>query len=392
VGVSSELGLFVLWSSSRFAQSRILDDIQENFRIRRAYEVEWKPEHVTANFARFYRGRAQPPYRAAFEEQKGRGSFLLVTVVDDAPRYEERCTLKGPRSVNANFFDAKMRYREWVGGKMRVHATDDAAEARRDLTLLLGRDADHYLAENVGEWDAEIRKLRRDLAGAEGWVSRPQFLETLGATVNYVALSGTRPGEPLTLLTDDYRELVRVANARPLLGQLPRWGGDFATWVARGDLEFQIRFPGDGFLDEGWARALLERRVRRTDGLYRLAADDARDFRAYHALVHRGGGPKPEREEVDALLERNAARYTRPQDPIVPVDFTALPYWLPTLCALILSIQRVAWRVRHRVHRPFSVAWWALREPLRRHLGWLRHLRPGSRKEPTGGSVEVPSL
>ena len=377
--VSGELGLFVLWSGSRFVQGRILSDIRERFEVRRAYDVTWSRSQVTANFARFYRGRAQPPYRAAFEEQKGRGPFLLVTVVDHEPHYEERETLKGLRSVNTRFFDAKVRYREWVGGTMRVHATDSAQEARRDLTLLLGSDAEHYLDQNRGIWDGEIQPIRRDLAGAEGWLSRAQLFDVLGATVNYVALP-KGPGEPMALLTDDYEELVRIMNARPLLGQLPRWGGDFSTWIARGEAEFQIRFVGDGFLDEVFARALLEGRVRRPGEFYRPSEEDARDYQAYHALVHRGSGARPEQAEVDALLERRGARYALPRDPMVSVDFRALPFRLPSLCHLLWSLQGVRWKLRHRIQHPFSVAWWRLREPMRRRVGWLRHLRPGHGK------------
>jgi hypothetical protein len=373
--VDSELGLFVLWSAARFAQDRILSDIQQHFSVRRVYDVTWSRARVTANFARFYRGRAQPPYRAAFEEQKGRGPFLLVTVVDERPHYEDRETLKGLRPVNTRFFDAKMRYRDWVRGTMRVHATDGEEEARRDLTLLLGSDAQDYLANNRGVWDGQIQPLRRDLAGAEGWLTRAQLIEVLGATVNYVSLP-RKEGEPLALLTDDYEELVRIANARPLLGQLPRWGGDFVTWVGRGEAEFQIRFVGDGYVDEQFARSLLERRVARPGDFYRSCDEDARDFQAYHALVHGGHGPRPAKTEVDALLERRGARYTLPHDPLVTVDFRALPYWLPRLCSLLWSMQGARWRLRHRIQRPFSVAWWRVREPLRRHFGWLRRLRP----------------
>lgn len=374
--MSNELGLFVLWSGSRFAQGRILADIQERFEVRRAYDVTWSRDRVTANFARFYRGRPQPPYRAAFEEQKGRGPFLLVTVVDHAPRYEERDTLKGRRSVNTRFFDAKLRYREWVGGTMRVHATDSRQEARRDLTLLLGSDGERYLDENRGVWDGQVRPLRRDLAGSDGWRSRAQLIDVLAATVNYVALPHP-PGEMLSLLTDDYEELVRVANARPLLGQLPSTGGDFATWVCRGEAEFQIRFVGDGYLDEGFARALLAGRERRGGDFYRPCEADADDYRAYHALVHRGRGGRPEKPLVDALLERRGARYVLPLDPTVPVDFRVLPFVLPSLCQLLWKLRGLRWRLKHRLRRPFSVAWWRIREPLRRHLGWLRRLRPG---------------
>jgi hypothetical protein len=375
VDVSSELGLFVLWSESRFAQDRVLADIEEHFHVRRVYEVFWTPDHITANFARFYRGRAQPPYRAAFEEQKGRGPFLLVTVADEAPHYAERPTLKGLRVVNARFFDAKMRHREWIGGKMRVHATDSVEEARRDLSLLLGRDAEHYLEEHPGDWDGRFRVLRRDLVGANGWVSRAQLREILGATVNYVALSGTKGEEPLVLLTDDYHELVRIANAWPCLGQLPRWGGEFHTAVARKEIPFEIRFVGDDYLDPGWARSILERRVVNPGGFCRPAEADARDFAAYHAFAHRSGGSKPTKQEVDALLERYGAEYTRPRDPMVHYDFRAVGAPSPLIHRAEAALKRTLWQARHRLHRPLSATWWRIREPLRRRVGWLRHMR-----------------
>ena len=166
-----------------------------------------------------------------------------------------------------------------------------------------------------------------------------------------------------------------------MLGQLPRWGGDFATWVARGDIEFEIRFVGDGYLDEGFARSLLENRIRQPRDFHRPSDDDARDFQAYHALVHRGPGPKPTKPDVDALLKRRGARYSLPRDPVVSVDFGPLPYILPSVCSVLWSLQRVRWRTWHRTVRPFSVAWWWIREPLRRQISRFRRLRSIHRKE-----------
>ncbi|HEX6145078.1 MAG TPA: hypothetical protein VFZ01_20350, partial [Geminicoccaceae bacterium] len=285
-----ELHLVVIWSAARRQEKAILADLQDHLEVRRVHEVAWSPALVRQNYSRFYRGRLVPPYRNV-RLRKGNGPLLVVTAVDRAPRYEMRETLHGPAVVNTTLFDAKVRYRSWTGPGHLVHGSDTAAEAARDLMLLLGVGVREYLERNPGAWDGVIRPVRRDLSGAPGWTSAAELFAALDYSVDYVVLSGAetlqegahaRVGEAVELLTDNYIELIAVTNARPLLRQVPRWGGQFVIRIGNRDVVFGFRRVGDRYLDPAWERALLDRREVSPDGFFVPAADDAVAALAYH--------------------------------------------------------------------------------------------------------------
>lgn len=290
----AELHLFVIWSAARTEEKRILADIRDHLEVRGVHEVHWSPELVRQNYSRFYRGRLVPPYRNV-RLNKGSGPLLVVTALDRSPRYEMRETLHGAAVVNTTLFDAKVRHRAWTGPGHLVHGSDTAAEAERDLMLLLGCNSRDYLDQHPGAWDGVIRSVRRDLSGARGWDSAAQLFGALNCSVDYVVLrgadalrdlAGQRTGE-VELLTNNYIELIAVTNARPLLRQIPRRGGQFLIRIADRDRAFALRFVGDRYFDPKWQRAVLDRREVSAQGFFAPAANDALESLAYHALVHR---------------------------------------------------------------------------------------------------------
>jgi hypothetical protein len=292
-GSGAEPGLFVIWSRARAAEQRIITAIDDMFAIHDVMRIRWSPDRVDENFARFYSAQLIPPYSTVFSDVKGREPFTLIIVSDSSPRYEMRETTRGRQLVNSNLLDAKQRFRAWVGGAMTVHGSQTAAEGVRDLRFLLG-EVPEPAAQ--GPWDGTIPEIARDLPGARGWASMAEILTTLNDAVDYVVLRNFEqlpddlevgPHTDVDLLVDDYHEAIRVLNARPMSGLVPRWGGRFTVRLAGNDVVFDLRFVGDGYYDERWQRRLLERRRLRDGGFYAPAVDDYLDSLAYHAVVHK---------------------------------------------------------------------------------------------------------
>lgn len=415
---AAELHLLVIWSAARGEERRILADVQDRLEVRRVHEVHWSPELVRQNYSRFYRGRLVPPYRNV-RLTKGDGPLLVVTALDRFPRYEMRDTLHGPAAVNTTVFDAKVRYRAWTGPGHLVHGSDTAAEAGRDLMLLLGFDARQYLERHPGAWDGVIRPVRRDLSGARGWDCAAQLLRALNCSVDYVVLRGAEAlqeaadeaaGE-VELLTNNYIELIAITNARSLLRQIPRWGGRFLIRISDRDVVFGLRFVGDRYFDPKWQRAVLARRELSAQGFFAPAGDDAFETLAYHALVHRQspselhkvrlismaqalGRPGWTRASLDdprqakALLDRVLAvqghRYTRPRDAQVFYNFHVAGTRWPGVRRVLADLQGAFARRYH----PWSAAgrahYFELRDLLARAAPWARRVVRRSRRPRPG--------
>jgi hypothetical protein len=411
-----ELALFVIWQKARPFQDEILQSIASVFEIRGVHEVTWTPDRVDENFARFYQGPAVPPYGFYFQGQKGGGPFLVVTVVDYEPLYEERQTHRGPEVLNARCFDVKQNIRKRIGGVMRVHSTDSAAEAARDLLLLLGMTAEQYLARYTQEWNGDTVKVRRNLTGADGWESMAELLEVLNHGVRYIVMRNFEdlpdsyvvgPHLDVDLLTDNYFELVRLLNARPLHKSMPKWGGRFLGKVDGSDVLFDLRFIGDGYYDKAWAQRLLERRNWQAGGFFGPAADDYFESLAYHAIVHKQGLAEDYRERLQQMAEDlgrsdwNASEladfgiaierlnsmmaergfsHVRPLDPTVFYNFRPAGYSMPWIRRKLAGIKRRAFVRWSRFTYIWRYSFTGLRRNVMRWFPWLRLLRPRYRR------------
>ena len=86
--MKEELHLFIIWQNGREKQEEILQDIKENFKIIKLYEVEWDKEKFSNNLSRFY--GTNLPKGSGKEVRCGNGKFLLVILKDLNPIYKER--------------------------------------------------------------------------------------------------------------------------------------------------------------------------------------------------------------------------------------------------------------------------------------------------------------
>ena len=285
-----EHGLFVFWERARRDEREILADLARRFRPIQAYEIRWTPALVRRNFERFY---SDLEVRGVYHEiSKGAGPFVAATLIDPHPVYDERQTSRGLRTVNTNFHDAKVEYRERVG-HLGLHCSETAVETRRDLAMLLGLDVRQLDVDVPLEpWNGQVERIDIDIAGANGWDSESDLLRSLNASVSYVVLGGPAGGASLfddtaepQLLTSDYHAIHTVMNAKPVLGRPPRWGGRFTVDVGGCRQPLSIRPVGDGFIDSDWAHECLEHRILDDRQFYRPSEPDDLATRCYLALT-----------------------------------------------------------------------------------------------------------
>ena len=215
-----ELHLFIIWENGRHKEDEILNDIAQHFFIIQTIAVKWSEQYVTSNYSRFY-GTFLPKH--SFKEKEcGKGEFLLVIVRDDSPVYNSRKTNRGNELVNTNMFDAKEKYRTWTGGGHKIHATNNPSEFNHDITLLLGINSAYYQSQ-IPSFQ-KIKKIERDISGANGWKSVEELFYVLNNTIDYVILRGLdvmndslQCGEiqDVDILVRDYATCSYIINGAP---------------------------------------------------------------------------------------------------------------------------------------------------------------------------------
>lgn len=177
-----EIHLFVIWENARYLQDEILADIAKHFTILKQYEITWTPSLAASNIVRFCGTRLGTNLKYKITDC-GIGEFLVVVVRDENPIYEERKTIHGTVDVNVNMFEAKQRNRQWTGGGIKIHASDNTIETAHDLALLLDLSLEDF---SGGQTYSSIEHLHKDVAGTGGWHSLQQLCFVLKHTAPYI--------------------------------------------------------------------------------------------------------------------------------------------------------------------------------------------------------------
>lgn len=283
----SELHLFIIWQKGRYKELEILNDIAKNFTLLRKYAITWNPELVSSNFTRFY-GVNLPP-NSGKEIECGTGEFLLCVVRDENPIYDERLTSHGLEIVNVNMFDAKDRYRAWTGGGHKIHGTNSEKETNHDLTLLVGKNVEDFLSENVNSITLET--LQMDIEGAQGWESLEHMFYVLNNTVSYVILRGSMESSSPPLLyvdtdfiTTDYENFRLIVNGVPALSIIrPK----SEIHIGENMYYLDVWDSRKNYYDPRWLQDMLETTVVR-DGMRVLNEENDFYCLLYHCITNKG--------------------------------------------------------------------------------------------------------
>jgi hypothetical protein len=196
--------VFVIWSSARGLQDAIVADLERRFALADVVELTWPGEAFSRNLMRLY-GSVLPP-GSEKELETGTGPFVMVVAVDERPRYGLRRTSRGLRRVNVSAAAAKRRYRRWSGGGFKVHGSLDAAEAERDLRVLMGVGAATVVSRR---WDGRVSSLTRT---DPEWPTLDDLVSSIAAAT---PASVTEDGLQIHLNADDVWWAAVIAGGDP---------------------------------------------------------------------------------------------------------------------------------------------------------------------------------
>ena len=285
-----ELHLMVLWANARHKEKEILEDIGNHLKILECYDIKWTDKSVSDNFSRFYGVKLGKS--SAKAKECGTGRFLLITLWDEAPRYEFVQTSRGHDYVNTNIFSLKEKYRSWTGGGSKIHATNSVAETNHDLTLLLGINYDDYLLKTKDQKQQEKHLLNQDIMGASGWKSLDELFYVLNATSEYVVLRGfenfaqtlsDKNHGDIDLLVSDYANVVLIVNGKTCFAdKRPH----YLTKIGEQEIYIDLWNVKNSYHDLLWESKILKDRVL-FNGFYIPKKEDYFYLLIYHATINK---------------------------------------------------------------------------------------------------------
>ena len=148
--MSVETHLFVIWDKGRFAEKRILEDMRQRFEVVFSGEMRF-PGVAKEDYCRFYNTRRFNVRKKV--SRCGAGPFLFVIV---KVRDSEHVVDQYGKTVNALMYKTKDMYREWCGGKFRVHGTLQTSEYERDVYRITGHTAAEWEQGTPSELHMEL--------------------------------------------------------------------------------------------------------------------------------------------------------------------------------------------------------------------------------------------
>lgn len=397
MGASPEVQALLIWSLGRSHEDSILADLESRFDILRVVELTWSRNRFSDNLRRFY-GTNLPHNSSKEERECGHGPFLLVIVRDTSPKYGVRKTTSGQdQRVNVTMFDLKQSYRARRAEGFSVHSTNDIAEARRDICLLLGvaEVQQLFVAHSAPTWNGSIEHIQRDVTGANGWSDLHELFsvfDTLGEWLvlrNWEGLSAgivSSSHGDIDLLVSDLRDFSIVAGAKAM--RRGRNRVQFEIRISGAAVFFDLRHLGDNYYDLQWQQHLLAGRLRIENGIWVASPRQHYWSLLYHALIHKPAlsteyrdrltqmsgelgivtaGPSAWPRELARFMGDNHYSYTIPDDRSVHVNTSNIP---PSTKPVR---RRRGSRLFDRLDEAFFYGWqWGLGRAIRAKGAWRR--------------------
>lgn len=289
--MTQEVHIFIIWEKSRKQKNELFKKIEEKFEIRDVYDVTWQPKNFVKNLKKFYGITLPDPLRKI--NQIGTGSFLVIIVVDKNPKHGIRRTSLGKQLVNTNIYDSKRKFRKLLGGGFPIHGSIHEKESNHDLTLLLRKNLEQITKEIKSSWDGEIKKINSDIIGIDKWNSLEQLFFVLNNTTNYVVLRNyeklpkkiiDEKKEDIDILTDDNLQIPHILGKNSMEYKK----SDFPFVNINGKfIKFDMKYVGDTYLDEKWAKNILKRKILTSDLIYAPSKEDHFYTLLHHIIVQK---------------------------------------------------------------------------------------------------------
>src|SRR5690606_35601426 len=165
---------------------------------------------------------------------------------------------------NLNIYTLKDRIRkrihEEIGVLYPIHSTNGIHEFCFQMPLLLGPALFIDLLNGIRP---SIKRITKDLEGADGWPDWGAAFEVLNLTSNYLLLNSSKglPDENWNknpvFLTDNYQQLASALN----VSQLSTDGSKGSVRVNGRLIPVTIRFIGDKYRSTAWQKDMLQHKV-----------------------------------------------------------------------------------------------------------------------------------
>ena len=288
-GINGELHVIIIWQHARYMETKIINDIENEFTIHAKHYIEWDNKTAYRNFSRFYAIKSR--YAKGKMKHCGAGEFLLLVVEDSQPIYEERETNDGVVRVNKNLFDKKSLYRQWTGEGHKIHATNTIAETGHNLALFFGVTYQEFITSLSS---SKSLPVENNLVGHKGWRDFSQFFKILNATLDYVVLRNFEgffddivcdEHLDIDLLVSNYNEVKLVSNSKEVYPHNSRVVNQV---LINGEMvDFDFRSIDDNYMDKAWSKDILNCRVLDDAGFYKPADEHYFYSLLYHALIHK---------------------------------------------------------------------------------------------------------
>ena len=320
----------IIWSNAAEFKDGIIERLNSEFTIHKIIKISWKKWDFLNNFSVFYshslRGYPNKRTRKILWHKLrdcGHGDFYAIIFKDISPKYETRETSSGERVVNIRVFDLKMDFRKMVGGGSRIHASDDAWETNKDLTLLFGLNTDDFLKQ-YPKSSSEIEFYKRDCIGVHGYSSINEFFYVLNNCIKYCVLRNyeclpeqyTIEGHgDIDLLVEDKRYMTRLTCARPSFPQPYRVYHTIR--IAGRETPFDFRYVGDNYYDYRWEQAILEGRIFHKELFYAPDVENHYYSLLYHAYVQKKKVNSSYPPVLDALSRQVGIGFKEDKDIVV---------------------------------------------------------------------------
>lgn len=257
----SEIHIFIIWNKARKKESDIITDIKKRFKVLQIYEIHWSEQEFERNLLRLYGNSLKNS--SSKKVVCGNGPFLFLVIKDENPKYEKRNTLHGEDIVNVNIFDKKIEYRKITEGGQRIHASNSEKEANRNIGLIVNKSITDFNEENK-----DIKQIHSDLMGSKKWESLEQVFTILNQSLDYVVLRNfeelpTKYNKgfegDIDILAEDKNEIELITNAEKISPE--KFGRRFKILIKNEKVHLDLRYVGDGYLDEEWEKLILKEKI-----------------------------------------------------------------------------------------------------------------------------------
>jgi hypothetical protein len=286
-----EKHLIILWPSCAAVTSELERAISESLKVLSVSFGSWNDSNARLNYSRFYQKNLLGDNETV--SHKGMGRFHIYVVLDSKPEYGFRETSSGNRYVNVNVFRLKEKLRELSGGGHRVHTTNSQEELRCDVAMLWGIDVLKAL-----DFEKNVPQEINGTFGISGFEKISEVFLLLNCCTDYLVLRNYEEileledseHPDIDLLVSDVVQASLVLNAEPVFPEAFRV--HYMNRVGNNKVFWDLRFPGDQYMDPNWAAELRESRTEISIDelnieIFGLAGFDYYFSLAYHALIHK---------------------------------------------------------------------------------------------------------